>query len=323
MASGIWTSRDSDKTQKLVLEKAYQVGSNRQPPEFEQDFNTITTDKRRSFATWEPYAGLGTLEMKPEGAAPSYDAPFELIPYTATFATWALGVKATEEGELEDPENIAGKIPAMLAKSSRFTIDLTVYQAYNLAFDSRVPMSDGQPLCSTAHLVGPVATPTGVVGLYGTASNSIGATALTPESLEQMKILMRTLVDDRGMPDKYTYVDLMVPEQMDKIAREITGSNLAPYTSDNTKNVQQGVVSVRCNRYLTNPNAFFLRAGKGDPFSSDDCHGLFIAFKWRDKFKAWRDDETGNYNQKTSTRMTYGVAKWRGIVGSQGSTGNV
>jgi hypothetical protein len=179
------------------------------------------------------------------------------------------------------------------------------------------------PLCSTVHPVGPVATPTGVIGLYGTASNSIGATALTPESLEQMKILMRVLPDDRGMPDKYTYKDLLVPEQMDKIAREITGSNLVPYSSDNTKNIQEGVVKVRCNRYLTNPNQFFLRAGKGDPFSADDCHGLFIAFKWRDKFKAWTDGETDNFSQKTSTRMTYGIGKWRGIVGSQGSAGNI
>lgn len=322
MANGIWTSRDSDKAQKLVLEKAFFVGSDRVKPEYQQDFNVISTDKRRSFATWEPMAGLGTMSVKPEGAAPEYDSPFELIPYTATFATWALGVKATEEGELEDPENVTGKIPGQLAKASRFTKDLTFYNAYNLAFDSRVPGTDGQPLCSQVHAVGPLATPTGVVGLYGTYSNSIGATALTPESYQAMKILLRLTPDDRGMPDEYTAVKLVVPEQMEKIAKEITGSDKAPFTSDNTKNVVAGF-TVAVRRYLTNPNAFFLQCANGDPFSAGDNHKLFVAFKWDNRFKAWRDGETDNYNQKTSFRATYGFGGWRGIVGSQGSVGNV
>lgn len=321
MANGIWTSRDSDKAQKLVLEKAYVTGSTRQKPLYQEDFNVITTDKRRSFATFLPIAGLGTMQQKNEGAAPEYDTPTELIPYTATYATWALGVKATEESELEDPENISGKIPGMLAKSSRQTIDLNVYATYNLAFDARVLGSDGQPLCSQVHPLGPIATPTGIQATWGTFSNSIGATALTPESYEQMRILFRTMLDDHGMPDEYTPVKLVVPEQMEKVAKEISGASNVPYSSDNTPNVNKGF-SVHTVRYINNPNCFFLQAAQGDPFSNDDCHKLFIAFKWRDRFKAWRDGETDNYNQKTSTRMTYGFGGWRGIVGSQGTTGN-
>lgn len=320
MANGIWSTRDSDKGQKLVLEKAYIVGSNRQKPEFEQDFNIITTDKRRSFATFLPVAGLGTMQQKNEGAAPEYDSPTELIPYSLTYATWALGVKATDEGQMEDPEDISGKIPGMLAKSSRQTIDLNVYSVYNFAFDPRVLGPDGQPLCSQIHPLGPIVTPTGVQATWGTFSNSIGATALTPESYEQMRLLHVNMLDDHGMPDEYNPVKLVCGASMEKVAKEITGADKMPYSADNTPNVNKGF-TVRAVRYISG-QSYFLQAANGDPFSAEDCHGLFVAFKFRDKFRAWKDDETENYNQVTKTRMAYGFGRWRGIVGSQGSTGN-
>lgn len=323
MASGIWTTRDSNQAQTKVLEKSYVAAADRQPPEYTQDINVIQTDKRRSQATFLPMAGIGTLEQKFEGQAPAYDSPQELIPYTATFFTMALAVKCTEEGELEDPENVTGKIPGMLARSSRLSKDLQFYQLYNLAFSSNVLGTDGQPLCSQSHPLGPVATPTGIVNQYGTFSNSLGATALSPESLEQAKILFKTMLDERGLPDVRSYSKIVVPEQMDKLAREITGSDKVPFSNDNTTNVQKNVVSVRTVRYLTSSTAWFLQGPNGDPFSYGDNHQLFVAFKWDNKYKAWSDSETGNYNQKTSYRCTFGFGGWRSIVGSQGSAGNV
>lgn len=317
------TTRTSVQAQTKALEKSYYIAADRQPPMFQDDFNVISTDKKRSFATWLPNQGVGTLQFKAEGASPVYDEPRELIPYTATFFTMALAVKATEEAELEDPENMLGKIPAQLARSSRLSLDLMLYNVYNLAFATNSVGSDGLPLCSTAHPLGPIATPTGIVATRGTNSNSIGATALTPESLEQMKILFRTWQDDAGLPDFRKYVKLVVPEQLAKVAEEIVGSAKAPFTSDNTKNVQEGVCTVRPVRYLTNTQAFFLQGPNGDPFSNGDNHQLFAAFKWRDRYKAWTDPETSNYNQKTSSRFTYGFGGWRSIVGSQGSAGNI
>jgi hypothetical protein len=77
------------------------------------------------------------------------------------------------------------------------------------------------------------------------------------------------------------------------------------------------------NRYLTNANAWFVIGNQGDPFSGGDNHQLFAAFKKISVFRAWKDDETENYNQKVSDRYTYGAAGWRAVVGSQGSAGNV
>lgn len=318
------SSRTSTQAQTKVLEGTYQNKTREYPPLYESFFNVVTTNSKRSFATWLPVAGLGPLQFKGEGQAPEYDQPYELIPYTANFFTYALAVKATEEADTEDPENYVGKVPGELAMSCSETKDLIYWNTVNLGFDPRVLGSDGQPLFSASHPLGPISTPTGVVSSIGSNfSNTLGSTALTPESLQQARIIFKTMWSDRGMPDRRTPVTLMVPETMEKIAEEINGSPLAPFSTDNRKNVLQGKVTVMANRFLTLSNAWFLFAGKGDPFSGNDCHQLFVAFKWDNRYKAWTDPETDNYSQKTSFRCTYGFAGWRGSVGSLGSAGNI
>jgi phage major head subunit gpT-like protein len=325
--AGTVSTRTSTQAQTKVLEKAYINASQEEPPLYDQFFNVITTNSKRSFATWLPIADLGTLEWKGEGQAPAYDQPYELIPYTANFFSYALAVKATEEADLEDPENYVGKIPGMLADSCRESKDLIFWNAVNTGFDPRVLGTDGVPLFSTAHPLGPISTPTGVVSSIGANfSNSLGATALTPEALQQARILFRTLLTDRGKPDHRTPRTLMVPESMEKVAKEISGSDQAPFSTDNRTNVLKGSdtgIKVMTNRYLTQQNAWYLCAGKGDPFSGKDNHQLFVAFKWDNRYKAWTDPETDNYSQKTSFRCTYGFAGWRGIVGALGSAGNI
>lgn len=326
MAASI-TSRTSVQAQTKVLEATYSNKTKEQPSLYDSVFNVITTNSKRSFATWLPTAELGTLQFKGEGQAPEYDQPYELIPYTANFFTYALAVKATEEADAEDPENYVGRIPGQLAESCRESKDLIFWNTINLGFDNRVLGTDGLPLFSTAHPLGPIATPTGVVSSIGaTFSNSLGPTALTPESLQQARILFKTLLSDRGLPDKRTPRILMVPESMEKVAKEISGSSEAPFSNDNRTNVlaqSQTGIKVMTNRYLTQSNAWYLMAGKGDPFSGADSHQLFVAFKWDNRYKAWTDPETDNYSQKTSFRCTYGFGGWRGIVGSLGSAGNV
>jgi hypothetical protein len=317
-------SRTSTQAQTKVLEKTYYNKTKEIPPLYEKFFNVVTTDSKRSFATWLPLAELGTMSFKPEGQAPTYDQPYELIPYTANFVTYALAVKSTEEADMEDPENFVGRISGQLADSCRETKDLTFWNTLNTGFSGAVLGTDGQPLFSNAHPLGPVAQGGSIYSSIGaTYSNTLGSTALTPESLQAMYIQMELMLSDRGMPDRRTPVTCMVVPSMVKIAQEIVGSSHSPFTNTNKINVLHDTVEVVGNRYLTNPNAWFVMAGKGDPFSGGDCHQLFCAFKWDNRFKAWRDPETDNYNQKTSTRFSYGFGGWRGLHGSLGSAGNI
>jgi hypothetical protein len=325
MPQGIFNSRTTIQSQTKFLTESFCDETNGVPPLWKSVFNTPESfDKRRSFMTVLPLAGLGSTVFKPEGAAPNYDQPYELIPYTVTFFTYALAVKATEEGELEDPENMLGEIPGELAKVSRETKDLVVWNTINLGFQSNVLYSDGQPLFSANHPLAPIATPTGVVSSVGaTQSNLLAGLALTVEAVQQADIMFETTLTERGMPDRRTPRLLMVPTALDKVAKEIVGSSHAPFSGDNKINVQHQGKEVLTNRYLTSASAWFVLGNQGNPFKGGDHHHLFVAHKWESKFKVWTDDETGNYNQKVSDRYTFGSAGYRGLVGSSGSAGNL
>ena len=325
MAVGIYNTRASVQAQTKILTETFKDEVMGLPPLWKIVYNTPENfDKKRSVLTVLPMAGLGTTQFKPEGSAPAYDAPYELIPYSATFFTYALAVKATEEAELEDPENVLGDVPGELARSARESKDLIVWNVFNLGFDPRVLYNDGQPLFSTAHPLGPIASPTGIYSSVGAfQSNSLGGLALSPEALQQAFILFETTLNDRARPDRRTAVKLMVPPVMDKLAKEITGSTHVPFSADNQVNVQHNSVDVLTNRYLTSNQAWFVMGNQGNPFKGGDHHHLFVAHKWENRYKVWTDDETSNYSQKVSDRYTYGSASYRALVGSSGAAGNI
>src|ERR1700676_990770 len=204
MAS-IITTRTSIQAASKVLEKAFTNRAQKVPPLYQSYFNIIKTDPKRSFASFLPIAELGTLRFKDEGTVPVFDQPFELIPYTTNYFTYALAAMVTEEGQLEDPINLMGKLPAMLSDAEQQSKDLTFWNTINFGYNANVVGTDGLSLFNTAHPLGPIATPTGVVSSIGqTFSNSLGATQLTPEALQQAYILFETLLSDRGLPARRT-----------------------------------------------------------------------------------------------------------------------
>ena len=311
-------TRTSVQGASKVLEKAYTNRAQKVPPLYTKYFNIITTDVKRSFASFLPIAELGTLNFKSEGAAPNFDQPFELIPYTLNYFTYALAVTITEEAQLEDPLNLMGKIPAMLADSEQQTKDLTFWNTVNLGFSPNVLGSDGQPLFSAFHPLAPMSTPTGIVSAIGqTFSNSLGATQLTPEALQQAYILFETLLSDRALPARRTPVHLLVGPQLAKTAEEILGSPYAPYTNQNTINVEHETVKLMVVRYFTSPTFWMVSAAPGDV--EGDSHSLVVAHKWENRVSSWMDPLTSGFNMKTSYRSAYGFIGWRGVVGSQGA----
>lgn len=311
-------TRTSTQAAGKVLEKAFTNRAQKVPPLYTKYFNIISTDPKRSFATFLPIAELGTLRFKSEGAAPTYDQPFELIPYTLNYFTYALACIVSEEAQLEDPINLMGKLPAMLADSEQQTKDLTFWNVLNLGYNANVLGSDGQPLFSTAHPLAPISTPTGVVSAIGqTFSNSLGATQLTPEALQQAYILFETLLSDRGLPARRTPVWLLVGPQLAKSAEEILGSPYTPYNNQNTKNVLEETVKLMVVRYFTSNTFWCVSAAPGD--LEGDSHSLLVAHKWENRVSTWMDPQTSNFNIKTSYRSAYGFVGWRGVVGSQGA----
>jgi hypothetical protein len=320
MPSGLVTTRTSYQSQTKAMELAFINASTTIPMQYPKLFNEFSTDPKRSIATVMPIAELGLLRGRNEGGAFNTDNPVELIPVTFTYSTYGLASFVTEEAQLEDPLNFAGMLPKMLANSERYTKDITIWNTLNFGFSPLVPGSDGQPLFSPVHPLGPYVSSTGVTSLTGlTFSNSLSTAPLNPDSFRQAEILFETLLTDKGLPDRRTPKYLVCGPQLAKTAQEVLGARLAPYTNQNQPNTAADQAEIMVVRYITSPTAWFLCAGPGDWKGGGDANSLVVGYKWQNRVKAWYDNQTSNYGIRTSYRNTYGFVNWRGVVGSQGS----
>ena len=317
--AAIITTRTGENTQNKILEQAFIDRSNEIPPDYVRFFNIVKPDPTRSFMTWQPWAPTGSLRFKPEGQGPAYDQPFELIPTTAHFFTFGIAVTATREARLEDPAGIVAQIPYMLALSEQYSKDVVFMNLFNQAFNPSVLYADGQPLCSTVHPLAPQSTTGGIVSAIGmTFSNNLGFTPLTPETHNQARLLLETMLDDRGWPDRRDQVYLLVHPQQIKIAEEIVGTPSGVYTAAHTTNTEYRQTKVVSSPYLTNPYSWYLLSKQDNPVSGKG-HGLVVAHKWENDFYTYYDQRTRNQEMQVSHRSAFTAVTWRGFVGVPGS----
>lgn len=318
MANALWTTNSPFIASTHLLDAKYKDELSNVPPQYTVCINEYTPKDKRRYVQFLPYTGLGNFRQKGEGDAPTFDAPNEMIPFTAIFSTYALASAVSREATVEDPLDILAELPGMMAKACRNTKDLLAVGMHNNAFSPAKPISDGQPLCSSAHPLNPIVTPTGVVSRIGqTFSNSIGNTQPTPESIRSMELLFETMLDDRGKKDKRTPETLVFHPQMSQIFEEINGTPTAPYENTRKINIQHAKWNLFAWRDLSSPYAWFMMGPKGKPGS--DCHGLTVWFRWQSDFDSFRDPLTKNRIVTDSFRMAVGSWTWRGITGSAGA----
>lgn len=319
--SGLLTTRDQWYAQTRVQQAIVSNRAMEEPPWYPNIFQEIENDPKRTFLAIGAYAEMGLLQPKPEGAVPTYDEPFELIPSHFEFATFGIMTSITLEATYEDPMDLMGKLAPMMADSERVTKDVYYMSTINQGYNPVVTMSDGQPLFSQNHLLGPIASGVGPISAIGqTYSNSLGAVQLTAESLRAAELLLALMRSDRGLPQTRLQMYLMVHPSLDKIAKEVTGSPNAPTSSDNRVNTEHQAATVLSNQYLVNENAWYLIAAP-QGINPQSGQSLITSHKFQNSVKVWYDPPTRNWNISDMFRSTWGARDWRGLVGSQGAGG--
>jgi hypothetical protein len=318
MAGPLWTTNAPFQASTHQLDAKYKDELNNVPLQYPNIINEYTPKERRRFVQMLPYTGLGQFQSKGEGEAPQFDSPNEMIPSQAVFSTYALAASVSREATQEDPLDILGELPSMMAKSRNNTMDVLAVALFGLGFSPLKPIADGQPLFSSVHPLNPIATPTGVVSRIGqTFSNLLQNTQPTPESIRAGELLFETMLDDRGKKDKRTPTSLVFHPQMSQLFEEITGTVTAPYENTKKANIQYNKWNLFAWRDLPNPYAWFVMGNKGKPGS--DCHGLTVWFRWKSDFSSFRDPLTKNRIVLDDFRMAQMPWTWRGAVGSQGA----
>lgn len=286
--------------------------------EFPKLFNVETSTKQ--YEQDSKFMGMGPLQEKPEATPVAYSDAGQLGSYRYLHLTYALAALTSKELMDDDQYGIIKKIPAMLARSTRFTRESIAFAILNQGFSSTMTTIDGVSLFNNAHPLGGgvAATNLGpglanVISTAGTYPNrpptdldfSVGALQLATAYFDR-------LVDAQGMPVALKPKYLVIPTELKFLAREILGSSGKPGTGDNDINSMLAEdYTYIAPHYLTSGSAWFLLCEKSQ-------HQLNVFIREAPNTSFDDDFDTDGIRQKTRMRMSAGATDWYGTFGSNG-----
>jgi hypothetical protein len=307
MSVGVMNRTLFRKQLQLGLNAVFGMKYRQYPEEWRDAFEVVTADKAVEEQVQE--MGLGAGRVKAEGAGISYDSGRELWFSRFEAQTIALAFAITEEAE-EDGlyGSIGKKYSSALARSMQYTKEVKGAAIFNNGFDASGAYNggDGVPLYSTAH----------PLGGGGTFSNTLTTPAdLGETALEALSIQIDGTTDDRGIPAMLRIKRAIIPKELKFVIERLLSGTERPGTADrdiNAMNKMGTVPDWSVNRFLTDPNAWFLVT---------DAEGGLQHFKRKALSRGIEGDfETGNMRYKARERYVFGWHEPRGTFASSGST---
>ena len=275
---------------------------------YEKEHAEVYTEESsdRAFEEETMLSGFGTAPVKAEGSAISFDDAQETFTARYTHETIALAFSITEEA-IEDNlyARLAARYPRALARSMSQSKQIKAASVLNNAFSTSYPVGDGAALCSSSH-----------PSISGNQRNLLStASDLNETSLEQMRIDIAGLTDERGVKIAVRGMKMVIPKELQFIAERTLASNLRPATADNDINAVNSMGMVPdgavVNQFLTDTEAFFIKTDAPNGFK------LFQRTPIRTAMEG--DFDTGNSRFKARERYSFGVSDWRCVFGTPGA----
>lgn len=189
-------------------------------------------------------------------SAPGFDKDITLVNYR-------LGVRVTRTMMRADRFGRIMEMAGGLAKAGARLDEYLRASKFNNAFTGN-DGADGKDLCDDDH---PLENPE-----RGTWDNK-GTGALSGPNLQALRLLARKMVDPQGDPDWRMVSDLLVPEDLEQKANELTGFGgvrSKPEGMLNDPNVFLPSFTVVCSPYLSSAVQYYLI----DPTASAEEKGL-------------------------------------------------
>jgi hypothetical protein len=274
------------------------------PVEYTELFEKFTSSR-----AWEEDVGIssfGLAQVKPEGAAITYDSERQAFTTRYNHVVYALGFVITREMMEDDQYDVVGQRKAQgLAFSMRQTKEIVAANVYNRAFNGSYTFGDGSAMCVSNHA--------NLAG--GTWSNILStASDLSEAALEQACIDIAGFTNDRGLLIGVRPTALVLPRQSTFEAKRILFSDGRVDTSNNDLNAlkQMGMIpKIVVNHYLTDTDAWFIR--------TNVKNGLKYFERRADSFDMDNDWDTENAKFKATARYSFGVTDPRAIFASAGA----
>ena len=270
--------------------------------EWRDCFDTESSSK--AFEEDQLVTGFGAAAVKAEGAGVVFDDAHQGWTARYSHETIALAFAITQEA-IEDNlyMSMGSKYAKALARSMQHTKEIKGADIFNRAVAAGYTGGDGKTLLATDHPL-----------VNGDVQSNMLATAadLSESALEDLLILMRKAVDDRGIPIAIKEKGLIVPPDLEYVAERLLRSKLRPGTADNDINVinNRGIFgsTPKVITRFTSPTNWFVKT---------DCNDGLKHFE-RTALKRTMDTEfeTGNYRYQVRSRYSFGHTDFRGVFGS-------
>lgn len=195
---------------------------------------------------------------------------------------------------------------AMQLRNSLDTLkNVNAAYIFNNAFTAASTVSDGQPLCATAH---PISTGT----LANTFNNGV---QFNEASVEDAISLIKSWSNVAGLRINLNSIKVLVPQARAFDAARIFKSEFRTGTANNDINAivhdkyMPGGYIV--NQFITNPNFWFILTDEPNGFKYYMREPLDIDFI--------TDVVTDNVTVRAIERYAFGCSNWRSVFGSQGA----
>lgn len=278
-----------------VLGKSYKS----YPAQWSEIFSTEKSSKAKEEEVMT--SQLGLAQVKAEGASTAYDEMGERWVATYVHETISLGFIITKEAvedNLYESASIRGA--RALGRSFAQTKEVKAAAILNNGFSS-FTTGDGQYLFDTDH--------TSTVG--NMANEPSVASQFSEAALEEALIDIGKYEDDRGLLIMAKPKKIVLPTELQFIAKRVLWSEKLPGTGDNDINPVVRVTPYVVNQFLTSATAWFIITDVPDGFKhftrtamERGMHGDF---------------DTDNVKYKGRERYSYGVSDWRAGWGNPGA----
>ena len=270
-------------------------------PEADKIFTRYNSEK--AYELDVSLSGMGLATLKPEGDSIAYDGEKQDFGTTYVHAVYAIGTIITMEAAMNNKyRDLISKSGKILKRSLVHTDEQLAANVINNGYDSSYAMGDGQPLFSTAH----------VLGKGGTFSNRFSVfTPLSQAAIEDALIAIEDYRDGAGLIIDAKAVSLHLPRQLRFTADRILKSTYEPNSANvATVNPVNNIFpqGYHVNHRLTSSTEWFIKTDVDDGFK------IFNRMDYT--FDQDNDFGTSNYRHKGMFYRSYGATDPRCCYGS-------
>jgi len=289
-----------------IIYHHFNVGMNRVPSMRSRLFNVQTSSLAAelgtgmggiSVDTWDVYKNSGEAGVK---GRVDFD---QLYTQTYTHTEYPVQLVIKKNLLMNDQYGQIQKVIQRVGISAEQKMELDSASLLNLAFDSGTTWSDGKPLCSATHPVGP--------GAGAAVFSNRATTALSAKALKDARVAMMRFKDNKNNEIGVMPNELWVPPELEETAQALVKSIGDPETGN------QGVNPKAAQNWMVIP---WLRL-------SDTKNWFISDSMWRAEVVNWYvreitlpmlvEENTTEVVYEFKLHYSFGCDDWRWIYGSE------